>query len=114
MCMVVVEGGAHSIEKFAKLMNNRIDWTENSMPGNVEEGNREALAAWMDWKDEKGALKDLRLNRCVEIWKGEQKNRQFRKWSSKVCELDGEAREALSRGKMESFWGVAKACQSSD
>lgn len=60
--LVVVEGGAHSINNYRKLMLNRIDWTENAGPNAVREGNREAMASWLAAEDDKGDLKDLSLN----------------------------------------------------
>ena len=106
--LVVVEGGEHSIKFYKKLMLNRIDWTENSAPNSVREGNKEALVNWLQAEDEKGELKDLGFNKCVLLWEGEQKGRMFRKFGSKVCESDTAAKETLSRAKMESFWTLAK------
>lgn len=107
--LVIVEGGQHSISAFRKLMLNRIDWTENSMPNAVREGNKEALQAWLQSVDEKGELRDLGLNKCTLVWEGEQKARAFRKWGSRVCETESAAREALGRGKMETMWTLAKS-----
>ncbi|MCJ1398229.1 hypothetical protein MMC11_001426 [Xylographa trunciseda] len=107
--LVIVEGGQHSINFFKKLMLNRIDWTENSAPNSVREGNKEAMAQWLQAEDEKGELKDLGLNKCALIWEGEEKTRAFRKWGSRVCETDSAAKEALTRAKMETFWTLAKS-----
>lgn len=109
--IVIVEGGEHSINAYKKLMLNRIDWTENSGPNTVREGNRDALASWLAAEDEKtGELKDLSLNTCQLIWEGEQKSRAFRKWvGARVCESDAAAKDALSRAKMENFWTLAKS-----
>ncbi|KAL8654412.1 MAG: hypothetical protein Q9226_003446 [Calogaya cf. arnoldii] len=108
--VVVVEGGAHSIQAYKKLMTQRIDWTENTHPNkSVREGNNEALATWLQSEDEKGQLKDLSGNRCQVIWEGEEKVRSFKRWGSKVCATDHLAREALGRGKMENMWVLAKS-----
>lgn len=108
--LVVVEGGSHSIAAYRKLLLQRIDWTENTHPNAaVREGNKEAEAAWLQAEDEKGVLKDLAGNQCQLIWEGEEKQRAFRKWGSKVCGTDAEARDALTRGKMESMWALAKS-----
>jgi U4/U6 small nuclear ribonucleoprotein PRP3 len=108
-CLVIVEGGIHSITAYRKLMLNRIDWTENVAPNaEVREGNREVMVKWLEANDEKGELKSLASNHCQLVWEGELKDRAFRKWSSRVCETDKEARETLSRMKMDSFWTVAK------
>lgn len=104
--LLVVEGGAWAINKYKKLMLNRIDWTENA-PSRDRDG-KNATRDWLLAEDAKGELKDMSLNKCTLIFEGEQKARGFRKWGSKVCETDAEARDALSRAKMESFWTMAK------
>ena len=109
MNVVVVEGGEHSIRFYDKLMQHRIKWQEMEAPRAVEEGNREASAKWLEAEDETGNLKDLSLNKCELIFKGEEKARAFRKWQgARVCETDTQAKDILSRAKMESFWNVAK------
>jgi U4/U6 small nuclear ribonucleoprotein PRP3 len=107
LCLVIIEGGIHSVSAYKKLMLNRIDWTENS-PSIVREGNQEVLKSWLMAEDEAGELKDLALNKCTLLWEGEVKNRNFKKWSSKVCETDAAAKETLTWAKMESFWTLAK------
>jgi len=107
-CLVVAEGGAWSMAKFRKLLLNRIDWTENA-PSRDKEEKQVALRQWLMAEDEKGMLKDLTTNYCVPVFDGEIKARAFRKWGSRVVETESEARDALSRVKMESFWGQAKS-----
>lgn len=109
--LVIVEGGQHSINTYKKLMLNRIDWTENSGPNPVREGNKEALTSWLSAEDEKtGELRDLSLNTCTLVWEGQEKARAFRKWlGARVCETDGAAKDSLSRAKMENFWTLAKS-----
>lgn len=108
--LVVVEGGEHSIRNYDKLMQNRIHWTEMEAPRAVEEGNKEALAKWLDAYEEGGnELKDLSLNKCEVVFQGENKQRSFRKWvGARVCETDAQAKDVLSRARMENFWGIAK------
>ncbi|MCJ1333005.1 hypothetical protein MMC10_009699 [Thelotrema lepadinum] len=105
--LVIVEGGEHSIKFYKKLMLNRIDWKENNGASSVREGNKEALAEWLQAEDENG-VKDLSFNTCTLVWEGLQRSRAFRKWGSKVCETDKEAIDALRRAKMDSFWTQAK------
>ncbi|KAF2496625.1 PRP3-domain-containing protein [Lophium mytilinum] len=107
--LVIVEGGAKSCDLYKKLMLHRIKWTENGMPNSVREGNKEAEVAWLNSVDEEGQLKDFSQNKCTLIWEGEEKQRAFRKWGSRVCETDGEAKEVLTRAKMDSFWALAKS-----
>ncbi|KFG83232.1 U4/U6 small nuclear ribonucleoprotein Prp3 [Metarhizium anisopliae] len=105
--LVIVEGGSWSINKYKKLMLNRIDWTENS-PSRRGDDRPNSERDWLQAEDQDGALKDMSLNECRLIFEGEQKARVFRRWSSKVCETDAEAREALARVKLETFWSLAK------
>lgn len=109
-CLVIIEGGEHSVAAYKKLMLQRIDWTENTAAtAAVREGNKEALAEWLRAENEQGEVKDLGFNKCVLVWEGEMKTRAFRKWGSRVCETDAAAKEALTRAKMESFWTLAKS-----
>ena len=105
--LVIVEGGEHSTNKFKKLMLNRIKWTENA-PSRDRDGQRETARDWLLAENERGDLKDMSPNECKLVFEGEQKARGFRKWGSKVCETDAEAREALTRAKMDNFWQLAK------
>lgn len=115
--LVIVEGGEHSVNNYKKLMLRRIDWTE-SLPAREKDvataaggatGQAAATAReWLKAEDEKGQLKDLSANRCVLVFEGETKAPMFKKWGSKVCETDQEAREFLAQRKMENFWSQAK------
>ena len=79
-------------------------------PKAVRDGNKEALAKWLEAEDEKGELRDLSLNSCQMIFEGEEKQRGFRKWlGARVCETDAQAKDVLARAKMESFWNLAKS-----
>ncbi|EXJ86794.1 hypothetical protein A1O3_03748 [Capronia epimyces CBS 606.96] len=108
--LVIVEGGEHSIRKYDKLMLHRIRWQEMEAPRAVEDGNREVLAKWLEAEDENGELRDLSMNKCDLIFSGQAKQRNFRKWlGARVCETDSQAKDVLTRGKMESFWNLAKS-----
>ncbi|KAK5259912.1 U4/U5/U6 small nuclear ribonucleoprotein prp3 [Exophiala xenobiotica] len=108
--LVVVEGGEHSIRFYDKLMQNRIKWQEMEAPRAVESGNREVLAKWLEAEDENGELKDLSMNKCELIFKGEAKQRSFKRWvGARPCETDTHAKDVLSRAKMENFWNLAKS-----
>ncbi|KAF4120986.1 U4/U6 small nuclear ribonucleoprotein PRP3 [Geosmithia morbida] len=106
--LVIVEGGEHSINKYKKLMLNRIDWTENVPSREKEKVQKQAVRDWLVAENERGELKDMSLNECKLIFEGEQKERGFRKWGSRVCETDSEARDSLARAKMDGFWSLAK------
>ncbi|KAI0205802.1 putative U4/U6 small nuclear ribonucleoprotein [Astrocystis sublimbata] len=113
--LIVVEGGEHSIAQYKKLMVNRIDWTENAPnrdrgdAGTTNNNNNDNARDWLKAEDEKGELKDLALNKCHLLFEGEVKTRAFHAFKSRVCETDAEARQALSRPKLESFWNMAKS-----
>ncbi|KAL9136290.1 MAG: hypothetical protein Q9175_002496 [Cornicularia normoerica] len=106
--LVLFESGEHSVKAYKKLMLNRIDWTENSIPA-VREGNQKARAAWLESLDAEGNLKDLSSNKITLLFEGQQKDRAFRKWGSKSVETDKEAMDVLARAKMENFWTQAKS-----
>jgi U4/U6 small nuclear ribonucleoprotein PRP3 len=127
MNLIVVEGGAHSIKAYKKLMLNRVKWTENTPPvatdttfvgttdgsnANIGSGTRgtgSKAAEWCSPLDERGDLKDLSENRCVLVWEGEAGQRAFKRWGSRACETDGEAKDVLSRTKMENMWTLARS-----
>ncbi|KAL2257551.1 hypothetical protein VTK26DRAFT_9494 [Humicola hyalothermophila] len=111
--LVIVEGGEHSINNYKKLMLRRIDWTESLPPRErdpaISTGGQSATTReWLSAEDENGQLKDLSGNKCVLLFEGQTKTQAFKKWGSKICETDQEARELLSQRKMENFWTQAK------
>ncbi|KAG5929112.1 hypothetical protein E4U42_007090 [Claviceps africana] len=105
--LVIVEGGSWSISKYKKLMLGRIDWTENS-PTRSRENGSSPEKDWLQPENPDGSLKDMSLNQCTLVFEGEQKARAFRKWSTKVCDSDADARDVLARVKMDNFWSLAK------
>ncbi|KAK0635097.1 pre-mRNA processing factor 3-domain-containing protein [Bombardia bombarda] len=106
--LVIVEGGEHSIAQYKKLMLRRIDWTEALPSRDKDSAQGTAVREWLKGEDESGHLKDLSANKCVLVFEGEVKATAFRKFGSKVCETDQEAREFLAPRKMENFWTQAK------
>ena len=119
-CLVIVEGGEHSINNYKKLMLRRIDWTEalpsrdkdaasaSAPAGPAGGSNAAAVREWLKAEDERGQLKDMSSNKCVLLFEGETKAQAFKKWGTKVCETDHEAREFLATRKMDNFWTQAK------
>lgn len=104
--LLIVEGGQWSINKYKKLMCNRIDWTEN-VPSRDQKQSLQRR--WLMAEDDSGALKDMTSNHCTLVFEGEEKTRVFRRWTSKVAETDAEARDLLARTKMENFWSTARS-----
>lgn len=109
MSLVIVEGGAHSHAQYKKLMLRRIRWTENIAPVNVDETKQREELPWLSQMDENGDLKDLSNNKCVLVWEGEERQRSFKTWRGmKACETEAEAKDMLTRTKMENMWTLAK------
>jgi len=106
--LVIVEGGEQSINRYRKLMVNRIDWTENA-PSRQVDGRTGVVRDWLQAEDEKGNLKDMSSNELKLVFEGQEKARAFKRWGAKVCETDAEAREMLARHKLENFWSLAKS-----
>lgn len=104
--LVVVEGGQWSITKYKKLMYHRIDWTENASARDEKPGQQRD---WLMADDGKGTLKDMTSNYCNLVFEGEVKTRAFKRWTSKIAETDAEARDILTRSKMENFWSTARS-----
>jgi U4/U6 small nuclear ribonucleoprotein PRP3 len=122
MNLIIVEGGAHSIKNYKKLLLNRIKWNENTLPlsattpttftGPVDGKDSKQSSArdsWLNPMTEDGGLKDLSHNRCQLVWEGEERAKSFKRWYSRVCETDGEARETLRRSGMENMWTLARS-----
>jgi U4/U6 small nuclear ribonucleoprotein PRP3 len=122
MNLIIVEGGAHSIKNYKKLLLNRIKWSENTLPLSAttpttftgpadgkDSKQSSARDSWLNPMTEDGGLKDLSFNRCQLVWEGEERAKSFKRWYSRVCETDGEARETLRRSGMENMWTLARS-----
>lgn len=122
MNLIIVEGGAHSMKNYKKLMLNRIKWSENTLPLSAttpttftgpadgkESKQSNARDSWLNPMTDDGGLKDLSENRCQLVWEGEERAKKFNRWYSRVCETDGEAREVLRRSGMENMWTLARS-----
>lgn len=105
--LVIIEGGQWSVNKYKKLMCNRIDWTEN-VPSR-EPTKQSQQRDWLMAEDGKGTLKDMTFNYCKLVFEGEVKTKAFKRWTSKIAETDAEARDILARSKMENFWSTARS-----
>jgi U4/U6 small nuclear ribonucleoprotein PRP3 len=94
----VVEAGQHSTRKYQKLMLDRIPWKA------LLDGNGEILNHDED-KDP-----DERDTTCTLLWQGQVRDRKFKKWGSlREVETDIQAKEVLTKAKMENFWTLAKS-----
>lgn len=95
--LALIECGEHSTRKYRKLMLNRIKWKA------ILEGNGQVQNA--EEQDE-----DSQDTTCTLIWQGDMRERKFKKWGSiRDVESDTQAKEALKRFKLDSFWTLAKS-----
>ncbi|KAF1984400.1 PRP3-domain-containing protein [Aulographum hederae CBS 113979] len=107
--LVIIEGGDRAVSQYKKLMLHRMRWHENDTPRAPKEGSKEVEAAFLSQVNEDGSLKDLSQNKCQLVWEGKQRSRVFKKWGTRVCHTDSEAKELLERTKMSNMWTQARA-----
>ncbi|XP_047114545.1 U4/U6 small nuclear ribonucleoprotein Prp3 [Schistocerca piceifrons] len=84
--VVVVEGGAKQQKKYKRLMLNRIKWEEDTVKDS--EGNEHP-------------------NKCVLVWEGTVKQRNFGEMKFKVCPSEKLAREHFKKHSVEHYWDLA-------
>ncbi|XP_044735067.1 U4/U6 small nuclear ribonucleoprotein Prp3 isoform X2 [Chrysoperla carnea] len=85
-CVVVVEGGMKQQKKYKRLMLNRIKWEEDIVKN--ADGNDEP-------------------NKCVLVWEGSTKQRNFGEIKFKICPTEKMAREHFKKHKVEHYWDLA-------
>lgn len=84
--IVVVEGGPKQINKYNRLMVHRIKWEEDIIKN-------------VDGKEVP--------NKCVLVWKGTIKQRNFGEIKFKVCPTEKLGREYLKSRGVEHYWDLA-------
>ncbi|KAF5299492.1 hypothetical protein FQR65_LT01074 [Abscondita terminalis] len=85
-CVVVVEGGMKQQKKYKRLMQHRIKWEEDIVKD--PDGNEVP-------------------NKCVLVWEGTSKQRNFGELKFKVCPTERLAREYFKKHKVEHYWDLA-------
>ncbi|KAL1505948.1 hypothetical protein ABEB36_005391 [Hypothenemus hampei] len=85
-CVVVVEGGPKQMKKYKRLMLNRIKWEEDVVKD--PDGNEVP-------------------NKCVLVWEGTTKQRNFGEVKFKVCPTERLAREHFKKHRVEHYWDLA-------
>lgn len=85
-CVVVVEGGVKQQKKYRKLMQHRIKWEEDIVKD--PDGNEVP-------------------NKCVLVWEGTSKQRNFGEVKFKACPTERLAREYFKKHKVEHYWDLA-------
>ncbi|KAK6515690.1 hypothetical protein TWF281_004283 [Arthrobotrys megalospora] len=98
--LVVVEGGEWAINKYRKLMMQRIKWDENGVGAGVDAEGDSVVNE---------ATSTTELNSCTLVWEGDLKLKAFKRFTTNKCESESEARRLLERNKVENYWTLAKA-----
>jgi U4/U6 small nuclear ribonucleoprotein PRP3 len=95
--LCLIEGGEHSTRKYKHLMLNRVKWQS------ILQGDNTAQEEDEDNKD----------TTCTLLWQGLIRDRKFKKWGSlREVETDAQAKDVLTKAKMENFWTLAKSADS--
>jgi len=92
--MVVVEGGQKAINQYKKLMLRRIDWTDNTRQDGTE-------VSTVD-------------NKCLLVWEGQARDRQFKNFHFITCRTDAKLKETLSRYNVQHYWDQALGFKEED
>jgi U4/U6 small nuclear ribonucleoprotein PRP3 len=96
--LCIVEAGEHSTRAYKKLLLRRIKW-KAILDGGGEVANAEAYQGVED-------------DTCVLLHQGQIRERKFKKWGGfREVESEQQARDALTRAKLENFWTQAKAME---
>lgn len=75
MAMIYVEGGAKAIKQYRRLMNHRIDWSQQDV-----------------------------TNKCTTIWDGQIKDLKCQKWSVIKIRDEDNLEEVLERFNIGNYW----------
>jgi U4/U6 small nuclear ribonucleoprotein PRP3 len=96
VCVCIIEGGEHSTRKYKHLMLDRIQWQAILQGDNAPQDENE----------------DNNDTTCTLLWQGLVRDRKFKKWGSlREVETDAQAKEVLTKAKMENFWTLAKSTE---
>lgn len=94
--LVIVEGGAREIAHYQKLLLQRVKWTENAPPRDVDPENPPPPPP------------DLSKNRCRLVWHGQLRRNKFNKWTRHRAETEQDAKDLLARHGADSYWVEAR------
>ena len=84
--VIVVEGGPKQQSKYKRLMLQRIKWEEDTV------------------KDASG---NEAPNKCVLVWEGTSKHRNFGEMKFKICPTEKVAREHFKKCNVEQYWDLS-------
>ncbi|GMM36560.1 U4/U6-U5 snRNP complex subunit [Saccharomycopsis crataegensis] len=96
--LIIVEGSSNSINKYKRLLMNRINWEENSIP----------KATSPEEEDTEYTPQSLVGNQCKLIWEGQLLDFHFHKWSVHKLETGEAVLDFLSHYRCENYYREAK------
>jgi len=122
--LVYVEGAAKFMKSYKKLMTRRIVWTEAARsrggaddieidgPDSDVEGEQGGSNTAKDKgkakaEGEEETAKSLEDNKCILVWEGTLRDREYSSFRAKSCPTDREAKEFLGEN-LKGYWDVAK------
>ncbi|XP_050411583.1 U4/U6 small nuclear ribonucleoprotein Prp3 [Patella vulgata] len=91
---IVIEGGPKQQRKFKRLMLHRIKWQDDKKRSKDNDDN--------DQEDEED-----KVNKCVLVWEGTTKSRNFSEIKFKACPTETFAREQFKKLGVEHYWDLA-------
>ncbi len=100
--MIIVEGTIENINKYKKLLFNRIKWTENAQPRPKSEDND-------DEPEEEPA--DVSGNKCSFVWEGPIRRPYFKKWTTTLMDDEEKILELLEKHNVQMYWIECKTFQ---
>lgn len=130
--LVYVEGASKYMRNYKRLMLHRIQWTEAARPRGGEDveledpdSEAEGEGSKSDKKPtatqaegdsstaQEDKAKSLENNKCILIWQGELRDREFSAFKARSCPTDRDAREVLGE-KLRGYWDVARGWKDED
>ncbi|GME75147.1 unnamed protein product [Ambrosiozyma monospora] len=101
--LIIVEGSELSVNKYKKLILNRINWTQNAVPKKrVKDGDMD-----VDIDDNENGtefVEDLSKNKCEMIWEGQLTKLHFHKWTMYNFDDDLDILDLLAKYKLDNHW----------
>ncbi|GMG39408.1 unnamed protein product [Ambrosiozyma monospora] len=102
--LIIVEGSELSVNKYKKLMLNRINWTQNVMPKKRVKVDDMDMNMDIDIDDSTDFVEDLSKNKCEMLWEGQLTKLHFQKWTMYNFDDDLDILDLLAKYKLDNYW----------
>jgi U4/U6 small nuclear ribonucleoprotein PRP3 len=108
--IVIVQGARKAINRYAKLMLRRIDWSlRKERASEVDPSDGDALAAAEAEDAEAEAAEAAAPNKCVCVWQGAVLEAAFKRFKFEPIRSAGGAAKFLEDVGLRHFWDLAAA-----